>query len=288
MTLGGIKFNLSSFCGHEEVNDYYKRVRVPSVKGTRVPGKRDNLLTRLWGVCVGVTCFLSPYFELDLDLCWSKSSVATGTGGGAGCMVASLLPSHCCGNSCWPCRHVARASLLLSDVHLPGVQGSGGGAQSWEEGGPRPGSKQPGCSSTALWPAPGPAPPGVLLWRVWRSCPTLLLSGQAPSPLLDPFQNKNLDWFPRMRAMSLVSNEGEGEQNEIRILQEKLNCTMKLVSHLTAQLNELKEQVCDPPAPRPAPPHPTDPPAPRPTPQIPLCRYLCLAPRTWVGIFPIP
>lgn len=62
----------------------------------------------------------------------------------------------------------------------------------------------------------------------------------------DLFQNKNLDWFPRMRAMSLVSNEGEGEQNEIRILQDKLNSTMKLVSHLTAQLNELKEQVCTP------------------------------------------
>uniref|UniRef100_A0A674IIY4 Inositol 1,4,5-trisphosphate receptor n=1 Tax=Terrapene triunguis TaxID=2587831 RepID=A0A674IIY4_9SAUR len=56
-------------------------------------------------------------------------------------------------------------------------------------------------------------------------------------------KNKNLDWFPRMRAMSLVSNEGEGEQNEIRSLQDKLNSTMKLVSHLTSQLNELKEQV---------------------------------------------
>ncbi|NXY56983.1 ITPR3 protein, partial [Callaeas wilsoni] len=56
-------------------------------------------------------------------------------------------------------------------------------------------------------------------------------------------KNKNLDWFPRMRAMSLVSNEGEGEQNEIRNLQDKLNTTMKLVSHLTSQLNELKEQV---------------------------------------------
>uniref|UniRef100_A0A663F4Z7 Inositol 1,4,5-trisphosphate receptor n=1 Tax=Aquila chrysaetos chrysaetos TaxID=223781 RepID=A0A663F4Z7_AQUCH len=51
-------------------------------------------------------------------------------------------------------------------------------------------------------------------------------------------KNKNLDWFPRMRAMSLVSNEGEGEQNEIRNLQDKLNTTMKLVSHLTSQLNE--------------------------------------------------
>ncbi|XP_044930652.1 inositol 1,4,5-trisphosphate receptor type 3 isoform X2 [Mustela putorius furo] len=58
-------------------------------------------------------------------------------------------------------------------------------------------------------------------------------------------KNKNLDWFPRMRAMSLVCNEGEGEQNEIRILQDKLNSTMKLVSHLTAQLNELKEQMTE-------------------------------------------
>ncbi|XP_051043111.1 inositol 1,4,5-trisphosphate receptor type 3 isoform X2 [Phodopus roborovskii] len=58
-------------------------------------------------------------------------------------------------------------------------------------------------------------------------------------------KNKNLDWFPRMRAMSLVSSEGEGEQNEIRILQEKLGSTMKLVSHLTAQLNELKEQMTE-------------------------------------------
>uniref|UniRef100_A0A8C4K7G0 Inositol 1,4,5-trisphosphate receptor n=1 Tax=Dromaius novaehollandiae TaxID=8790 RepID=A0A8C4K7G0_DRONO len=58
-------------------------------------------------------------------------------------------------------------------------------------------------------------------------------------------KNKNLDWFPRMRAMSLVSNEGEGEQNEIRNLQEKLNSTMKLVSHLTSQLNELKEQMTE-------------------------------------------
>ncbi|XP_068125479.1 inositol 1,4,5-trisphosphate-gated calcium channel ITPR3 isoform X2 [Hyperolius riggenbachi] len=55
----------------------------------------------------------------------------------------------------------------------------------------------------------------------------------------------NLDWFPRMRAMSLVSNEGEGEQNEIRSLQDKLNSTMRLVTHLTSQLNELKEQMTE-------------------------------------------
>ncbi|KAJ8408164.1 hypothetical protein AAFF_G00263920 [Aldrovandia affinis] len=55
----------------------------------------------------------------------------------------------------------------------------------------------------------------------------------------------NLDWFPRMRAMSLVSSDAEGEQNEIRSLQEKLECTMKLVVNLSGQLTELKEQMTE-------------------------------------------
>uniref|UniRef100_A0A8C5JV77 Inositol 1,4,5-trisphosphate receptor n=1 Tax=Jaculus jaculus TaxID=51337 RepID=A0A8C5JV77_JACJA len=56
---------------------------------------------------------------------------------------------------------------------------------------------------------------------------------------------KNLDWFPRMRAMSLVSNEGDSEQNEIRSLQEKLESTMSLVRQLSGQLAELKEQMTE-------------------------------------------
>uniref|UniRef100_A0A674EW97 Inositol 1,4,5-trisphosphate receptor n=1 Tax=Salmo trutta TaxID=8032 RepID=A0A674EW97_SALTR len=56
-------------------------------------------------------------------------------------------------------------------------------------------------------------------------------------------KEKNLDWFPRMRAMSLVSSEGESEQNEMRSLQEKLDGTVKLVSLLSSQLFELKEKV---------------------------------------------
>ncbi|NXC02188.1 ITPR2 protein, partial [Orthonyx spaldingii] len=56
---------------------------------------------------------------------------------------------------------------------------------------------------------------------------------------------KNLDWFPRMRAMSLVSNEGDGEQNEIRNLQERLESTMSLVKQLSSQLAELKEQMTE-------------------------------------------
>lgn len=43
--------------------------------------------------------------------------------------------------------------------------------------------------------------------------------------------------------MSLVSSDTEGEQNEIRNLQEKLESTMRLVANLSGQLSELKEQV---------------------------------------------
>lgn len=46
-----------------------------------------------------------------------------------------------------------------------------------------------------------------------------------------------------MRAMSLVSSEGDNEQNEMRSLQEKLDSTVTLVSQLSGQLAELKEQV---------------------------------------------
>lgn len=44
--------------------------------------------------------------------------------------------------------------------------------------------------------------------------------------------------------MSLVSSDAEGEQNEIRSLQEKLESAMRLVANLSGQLTELKEQVC--------------------------------------------
>uniref|UniRef100_A0A3B4D1R0 Inositol 1,4,5-trisphosphate receptor n=1 Tax=Pygocentrus nattereri TaxID=42514 RepID=A0A3B4D1R0_PYGNA len=56
-------------------------------------------------------------------------------------------------------------------------------------------------------------------------------------------KNKNLDWFPRMQAMSLVVTDGDGEQNEMRNLQDRLAATMKVVTQLTSQLAELKEQV---------------------------------------------
>nr|XP_032819189.1 LOW QUALITY PROTEIN: inositol 1,4,5-trisphosphate receptor type 1-like [Petromyzon marinus] len=58
-------------------------------------------------------------------------------------------------------------------------------------------------------------------------------------------REENVDWFPRMRAMSLVSSEGEGEQNEMRVLQEKLEMTARLISGLCSQLSELKEQMTE-------------------------------------------
>ncbi|XP_032895218.1 inositol 1,4,5-trisphosphate receptor type 2 [Amblyraja radiata] len=58
-------------------------------------------------------------------------------------------------------------------------------------------------------------------------------------------RENNLDWFPRMRAISLVSNEGDSEQNEIRSLQDKLDTTMYLVEQLSGQLSELKEQMTE-------------------------------------------
>ncbi|XP_069383557.1 inositol 1,4,5-trisphosphate-gated calcium channel ITPR3 isoform X2 [Paralichthys olivaceus] len=58
-------------------------------------------------------------------------------------------------------------------------------------------------------------------------------------------KNNNLDWFPRMQAMSLVVTDGDGEQNEMRMLQDKLTSTMKVVMTLTTQLTELKEQMTE-------------------------------------------
>lgn len=57
-------------------------------------------------------------------------------------------------------------------------------------------------------------------------------------------EEKNLDWFPRMRAMSLISTEdSESEQNEMRLLSEKLEQTNKLVVTLSQQLKDVIEQV---------------------------------------------
>ena len=57
---------------------------------------------------------------------------------------------------------------------------------------------------------------------------------------------RNLEWFPRMRAMSLDSKESSeesGSLNEMKCLQKDLEVTQRLVATLSQQLNELREQV---------------------------------------------
>ncbi|XP_071054904.1 inositol 1,4,5-trisphosphate receptor isoform X3 [Onthophagus taurus] len=55
----------------------------------------------------------------------------------------------------------------------------------------------------------------------------------------------NLEWFPRKRAMSLASVEGDGEQIELRSLQQQLETTQVLVQTLSQQLMELKDQMAE-------------------------------------------
>lgn len=68
------------------------------------------------------------------------------------------------------------------------------------------------------------------------------LSRKCPSSSIT-FQASNLDWFPRLRAMSLAAVEGDGEQIELRSLQTQLETTQILVTNLSQQLMELKDQV---------------------------------------------
>lgn len=58
-------------------------------------------------------------------------------------------------------------------------------------------------------------------------------------------KDSNLDWFPRLRAMSLAVMEGEGEQVELRSLHAQLENTQLLVTHLSQQLMELKDQMTE-------------------------------------------
>ncbi|CAB0033415.1 unnamed protein product [Trichogramma brassicae] len=62
------------------------------------------------------------------------------------------------------------------------------------------------------------------------------------------FDNKtdrNLDWFPRLRAKSLAADEGEGEQVELRSLAGQLEMTQQLVKALSNQLTELRDQMTE-------------------------------------------
>lgn len=58
-------------------------------------------------------------------------------------------------------------------------------------------------------------------------------------------KSSNLEWFPRLRAMSLAAVEGEGEQIELRSLQAQLENTQLLVTNLSQQLMDLKDQMAE-------------------------------------------
>ena len=54
---------------------------------------------------------------------------------------------------------------------------------------------------------------------------------------------EHVEWFPRLRCMSLVSEDTEPEQNDVKDLQNQLNQTNNLVRLLTKQLGDLKDKV---------------------------------------------
>ncbi|XP_047489023.1 inositol 1,4,5-trisphosphate receptor-like isoform X3 [Penaeus chinensis] len=56
-------------------------------------------------------------------------------------------------------------------------------------------------------------------------------------------REKDLNWFPRMRAMSLSIGETEGEVNDVRCLSLKLDLLKSLVDNLISQLTELKDAM---------------------------------------------
>lgn len=58
-------------------------------------------------------------------------------------------------------------------------------------------------------------------------------------------KSSNLEWFPRLRAISLAAVEGEGEQIELKSLQAQLQNTQTLVTTLSQQLMELKDQMAE-------------------------------------------
>ena len=58
-------------------------------------------------------------------------------------------------------------------------------------------------------------------------------------------QARCLDWFPRLRAISLAQEDVESEQNEYRTLASQLDATQGLVKTLSAQLSELRDQMTE-------------------------------------------
>jgi len=62
-------------------------------------------------------------------------------------------------------------------------------------------------------------------------------------------KDRCLDWFPRLRAISLAVEDVDGEQNELKTLQAqlcfKLDQTDRLVQQLSSQLADLRDQMTE-------------------------------------------
>lgn len=58
-------------------------------------------------------------------------------------------------------------------------------------------------------------------------------------------KERNLEWFPRLRAICLAVEDGDGEQNEWKTLQGQLDQTQKLVQQLSSQLADLRDQMTE-------------------------------------------
>ena len=58
-------------------------------------------------------------------------------------------------------------------------------------------------------------------------------------------QQHNLEWFPRLQAISLAVEKEEGEQNEWRTLHNQLEGTQALIKTLSSQLSELRDQMTE-------------------------------------------
>ncbi|XP_023342605.1 inositol 1,4,5-trisphosphate receptor, partial [Eurytemora carolleeae] len=58
-------------------------------------------------------------------------------------------------------------------------------------------------------------------------------------------KDRCLDWFPRLRAISLAVEEVEGEQNELRTLQAQLEATQSIMNNLSVQLSNLRDQMTE-------------------------------------------
>eukprot|EP00092_Neocalanus_flemingeri_P012650 GFUD01013633.1.p1 GENE.GFUD01013633.1~~GFUD01013633.1.p1 ORF type:complete len:2696 (-),score=487.89 GFUD01013633.1:214-8301(-) len=58
-------------------------------------------------------------------------------------------------------------------------------------------------------------------------------------------KDRCLEWFPRLRAISLAVEDVDGEQNEWKTLQGQLDQTQKLVQQLSSQLADLRDQMTE-------------------------------------------